>query len=75
MVKLKEFLLSINGMALALFIKIFFTSVFLCLGVHLFDCKKLPPFFSLKKILSLFFILLAIRIFYSALFFFLEFNL
>lgn len=67
---MREFLLSVPGMAIILLFKIFLSSVFLCLGIHLFNFKNLPKFLNFRRIISVFFLLLAIRIFYGALLFF-----
>lgn len=67
---LKDFLTSTLGMACVLFLRLFLSSLFLCLGVQFFDFKKLSPFLSFKRLVSVFFVLLALRIFYGALHFF-----
>jgi len=65
-----DFLLTIPGLACVLLFKLFLASVFLCLGIQLFDFKKLWPFLTLKRVVSVFIILLALRIFVGALYFF-----
>lgn len=67
---LKDFLLSVPGMTLILLLKLFISSFFLCLGIQLFDFKKLSPFFTLKRVISIFVLLLALRIFYGSMHFF-----
>ena len=67
---MKDFLLSVPGMACILLFKLFMSSVFLCLSVHLFDFKHLSKFLTFKRIISIFVFLLAVRIFYGALHFF-----
>jgi hypothetical protein len=66
---MRDFLVSIPGMACVLLFKLFIASIFLCLGMQLFDTKKLAPFFTFKRLFSLFFILIGLRIFYGALHF------
>lgn len=67
---LKDFFNSVPGMASMLLFKLFISSIFVCLGIHLFNFKKLIPFFSLKRVISVFFIFIALRVFYGALHFF-----
>lgn len=69
--QLHQFLISTEGMALTLFSRLLISSIFLCLGTHLFDFKRLVPFFTFKRVLSVFFFLMGLRIFYGAMVFFL----
>ena len=66
----RDFLVSIQGMGLVLLFRIFLSSVLICLAIHTFNFKKLIPFFSWKRVFSVFSLLLAVRIFYGALHFF-----
>ncbi len=63
---LSEFFLSVEGRILAIFSRTFLASLFLCLGTQLFDFKKLVPFFSWKRVFSVFFFLLGLRLFWGA---------
>ena len=65
-----EFLVSVPGMACVLIFKLLVSAILICLAVHLFDFKKWNPFFTLKRVASMFFFLVAIRVFYGALHFF-----
>ena len=67
---LHQFLISVEGRALTLLSRLLLSAVFLCLGVHLFDFKKLTPFFSFKRVASVFLFLLGLRLFYGAMIFF-----
>ncbi len=62
-----DFWVSMQGIALIIILRLVLSAVFLCLGVQLFDFKNLTGFFSFKRISSVFFLLMAIRIFYGAL--------
>lgn len=66
----RDFLVSIQGMGLVLLFRIFLSSLLICLAIHTFNFKKLIPFFSWKRVFSVFALLLAVRIFYGALHFF-----
>ncbi len=54
MESLKEFLISPLGHVFANLFKAFFGSLFVCAGIHLFDFKNLCRFFTLRKIIGLF---------------------
>ena len=66
----RDFLISVPGMACVLLFKLFLSSLFLCWGIQIFDFKKLMPFFTFRRVISVFVLLLALRIFYGALHFF-----
>lgn len=57
-------------MFIVLLFKLFLSAVLLCWGGQLFDFKKFEPFFTFKRLMSVFILLLALRIFYGALLFF-----
>lgn len=65
-----SFLTSVPGMVCVLLFKLFLSSILLCWGLNIFDFKKMEPFFSLKRLGSVFILLVALRIFYGALHFF-----
>lgn len=66
----RDFLVSIQGMGLVLLFRIFLSALLICLAIHTFNFKKIIPFFSWKRVFSVFSLLLALRIFYGALHFF-----
>ena len=61
-----EFLLSVPGMGLVLIVRILTASILVCAGISIFKYKNLPPFFTARRVLSIFLILLAARIFKAA---------
>ena len=68
--QLHQFLISVEGRALTLLSRLFMSSIFLCWSAHLFDFKRMAPFFTFKRVASVFFLLLGLRLFYGAVTFF-----
>jgi len=64
---IKDFILSVEGMACVLLFKLLLSSILLCWGVQLFDFKKFSSFFTVKRVISAFILLLALRVFHTAL--------
>lgn len=54
MESVKEFLLGPFGPIFSFFFKAFMGAIFLCGGIQLFDFKNLSRFFTLRKIIGLF---------------------
>lgn len=54
MESIKEFLLGPFGPIFSFFFKAFMGALFVCAGIHLFDFKNLSRFFTLRKIIGLF---------------------
>ncbi len=67
---LEDFLRSVPGAACVLIFRMILASLLICWGIELFNFKKLSPFLTLKRILSLFFLIFGLRIVISSLFFF-----
>ena len=65
----KEFLLSPMGEACFIILRMFLISISICGGVALFNFKKLSPFFTIKRIISLFLFTCALNILIRVMFF------
>jgi len=66
----RDFLLSPTGLSLVLFSRAFIAAVLICGGIQLFGFKNLTSFFTWKRVVGLFLLILGIRILISVLFFF-----
>jgi hypothetical protein len=58
---MREFLLSPQGRILALFARGFIAALLICGGIQLLDFKNLASFFTLKRVISLFLLILGAR--------------
>lgn len=70
MTSLGKFLISPQGLVCVLAVKTLLAALFMCGGIQLFDFKNLYSFLNLKRIISLFLLILGARFLIDVLFFF-----
>ncbi len=63
-------MLSPLGMIILLLVRIFLGSLCLCSGIHMFDFKKLMPFFSWRRVTGLCLVTIGLRLLVDAILFF-----
>lgn len=66
----KEIMLSPIGLFFVLLIKTLLGGLFICSGVQLLNFKNINPFFTLKKIIGMFLLILGLRFLIDVLFVF-----
>jgi hypothetical protein len=65
----ENFLISVPGHACILLARMLFASIFICIGLDLFDFKKHNHFFTFKRVIGLFLLILGIRFLIDAILF------
>jgi len=67
---MKEILLSPLGGVLILFVRGLLAALFICGGIQSFDFKNISSFFTCRKVIGLFLLIIGVRILINVLFFF-----
>lgn len=64
----KQFMISPLGLACILIFRFLVADLLICLGVKFFDFKRLDPFFTWKRFVSLFLLMVGARLLIDAIF-------